>query len=151
LTGYSPKTIIVIVSRYSSEFCYFDESNSQWLPEHGADGLHCVLRFTHSDNSMEFVSIWMSLKARQNSFKAAFGQVVKDLYFKGKDVELEREDLHLNRVKVMVFRKVVHLNRVEVMVFRKVVVFNANFNNVSVISWRIVLFVEETRVPRENY
>jgi hypothetical protein len=100
---------------------------------------------------MEFVSIWMSLKARQNSFKAAFGQVVKDLYFKGKDVELEREDLHLNRVKVMVFRKVVHLNRVEVMVFRKVVVFNANFNNVSVISWRIVLFVEETRVPRENY
>ena len=70
---------------------------------------------------MEFVSIWMSLKARQNSFKAAFGQVVKDLYFKGRDVELEREDLHLNRVKVMVFRKIVHLNRVKVMVFKKVV------------------------------
>jgi hypothetical protein len=37
------------------------------------------------------------------------------------DVELEREDLHLNRVKVMVFRKIVHLNRVKVMVFKKVV------------------------------
>lgn len=31
---------------------------------------------------MEFVRIWMSLKARQNSFKTAFGQVVKDLYSK---------------------------------------------------------------------
>ena len=144
MTGYSPKTIIVIVSRHSSESSYFDESNSQWLPEHGADGLHCVLRFLHSDNSMEFVSIWMSLKARQNS---AFGQVVKDLYFKGRNVELAREDLLLNRVKVMVFRKVVHLNRVKV----RVVAFNATFNNISVISWRLVLFVEETGVPGKSY
>ena len=30
------------------------------------------------------------------------------------------------------------------------VVFNAIFNNISVISWRSVLLVEETRVPREN-
>ena len=29
-------------------------------------------------------------------------------------------------------------------------VFNATFNNISVKSWRSVLFVEETRVPREN-
>jgi hypothetical protein len=29
-------------------------------------------------------------------------------------------------------------------------VFNATFNNISVISWRSVLLVEETRVPREN-
>jgi hypothetical protein len=29
-------------------------------------------------------------------------------------------------------------------------VFNTPFNNISVISWRSVLLVEETRVPREN-
>ena len=29
--------------------------------------------------------------------------------------------------------------------------FNANFNNISVISWRSVLLVEETGVPRENH
>ena len=29
--------------------------------------------------------------------------------------------------------------------------FNATFNNISVISWQSVLFVEETRVPRENH
>ena len=27
----------------------------------------------------------------------------------------------------------------------------ATFNNISVISWRSVLLVEETRVPRENH
>jgi len=30
-------------------------------------------------------------------------------------------------------------------------VFNATFNNISVISWRTVLLVEETGVPRENH
>jgi hypothetical protein len=30
-------------------------------------------------------------------------------------------------------------------------VFNATFNNISVISWRSVLFVEETGGPRENH
>ena len=30
-------------------------------------------------------------------------------------------------------------------------VFNATFNNISLISWRSVLLVEETRVPRENH
>ena len=30
-------------------------------------------------------------------------------------------------------------------------VFNATFNNISVISWRSVLLVEETRVSGENY
>ena len=29
-------------------------------------------------------------------------------------------------------------------------VFNATFNNISVILWRSVLLVEETRVPGEN-
>ena len=32
-----------------------------------------------------------------------------------------------------------------------VMVFNTTFNNISVILWRPVLLVEETRVPRENY
>ena len=30
-------------------------------------------------------------------------------------------------------------------------VFNATFNNISVISWRSVLLVDETEVPGENY
>ena len=30
-------------------------------------------------------------------------------------------------------------------------VLNATFNNISAISWRSVLLVEETRVPGENY
>ena len=30
-------------------------------------------------------------------------------------------------------------------------VFNATFNNISVISWRSVLMVEDTRVPDENH
>ena len=29
-------------------------------------------------------------------------------------------------------------------------VFNVTFNNISVVSWRLVLLEEETRVPREN-
>ena len=31
------------------------------------------------------------------------------------------------------------------------IVFNATFNNISVISWRSVLLLEETGVPRENH
>jgi hypothetical protein len=30
-------------------------------------------------------------------------------------------------------------------------VFNANFNNISAISWQAALLVEETRVPGENH
>ena len=30
-------------------------------------------------------------------------------------------------------------------------VFNATFNNISVISWRSVLLVEETGIPEENH
>ena len=33
----------------------------------------------------------------------------------------------------------------------KVIVFNATFNNISVISWRSVSLVEETGVPGENH
>ena len=37
-------------------------------------------------------------------------------------------------------------------VFRvRVMVFNTTFNNISVISWRSVLLVEETGVPGENH
>jgi hypothetical protein len=33
----------------------------------------------------------------------------------------------------------------------RVVVFNVTFNNISIISWRSVLLVEESRIPRENH
>ena len=39
------------------------------------------------------------------------------------------------------------MNRVRV----TVIVFNATFNNISAISWRSVLLVEETGVPEENH
>jgi hypothetical protein len=38
-----------------------------------------------------------------------------------------------------------------VCLFVCLVVFNATFNNISVISWRSVLLVEETGGPRENH
>jgi hypothetical protein len=34
---------------------------------------------------------------------------------------------------------------------RGVMMFNATFNNISVISWRSVLYLEETGVPGENH
>ena len=36
-------------------------------------------------------------------------------------------------------------------VFVRVIVFNATFNNISVILWQSVLLVEETGVPEENH
>jgi uncharacterized DUF497 family protein len=33
----------------------------------------------------------------------------------------------------------------------RVMVFNATFNNISVISWRSVLLAEETGIPGENH
>ena len=38
-----------------------------------------------------------------------------------------------------------------VCLFVCLMVFNATFNNISVISWRLVLLVEKTRVPGENH
>ena len=32
-----------------------------------------------------------------------------------------------------------------------IIVFNATFNNISVLSWRTVLLVEKTEVPGENH
>jgi len=43
-----------------------------------------------------------------------------------------------------------HLRHVDKSQIR-VMVFNATFNNISVISWRSVLLVEETGVPGENH
>jgi hypothetical protein len=34
---------------------------------------------------------------------------------------------------------------------RMMLVFNATFKNISVISWQLVLLVEETEVPGENH
>ena len=33
----------------------------------------------------------------------------------------------------------------------RIMVFNATFNNISVISWQSVLLMEETEKPRENH
>jgi hypothetical protein len=33
----------------------------------------------------------------------------------------------------------------------RVMVLKANFNNISIISWWLVLLVEETKVPGENH
>ena len=35
--------------------------------------------------------------------------------------------------------------------FKKILVFNVTFSNISAISWRPVLVVEEAGVPGENY
>ena len=34
---------------------------------------------------------------------------------------------------------------------RRIMVFNATFNNISVISWQSVLLVDETRAPEEKH
>jgi hypothetical protein len=39
----------------------------------------------------------------------------------------------------------------ETVFFVRAMVFNATFNNISVILWRSVLLVEETGVPGENH
>ena len=44
---------------------------------------------------------------------------------------------------------VFHLIIGQIMVWFKFMVFNATFNNISVISWWSVILVEEIRVPRE--
>ena len=76
------------------------------------------------------------------------------------DVQLAWRQIHYNvteknnnvrfevlHVHYRLYRSKSDKNRVRV----RVVVFNATFNNISVISWRSVLLVEETRVPEENH
>ena len=43
------------------------------------------------------------------------------------------------------------INQLNIIWFVVVMVFNATFNNISVITWQSVLLVEETRVPWENH
>jgi hypothetical protein len=42
------------------------------------------------------------------------------------------------------------LQNKEILIGVSIMLFNATFNNISVISWRSVLLVEETRVHGEN-
>ena len=61
--------------------------------------------------------------------------------------------LTIERTWLRIFQKrVVRTKFVIYVLLRvRVMVFNATFNNISVISWRSVLLVEETGVPRENH
>ena len=67
---------------------------------------------------------------------------------------------HITRIKVylqywkqLVVRKTYQFNNNSIYIFIKeyvgvrVMVFNATFNNISAISWRLVILVDETRVP----
>jgi len=44
----------------------------------------------------------------------------------------------------------VYYNQIKRRWFGWIKVFNATFNNISIISWRLVLLVEETGLPGEN-
>jgi hypothetical protein len=45
-----------------------------------------------------------------------------------------------------------YINKIQINMFMgDYMVFNVTFNNISVISWRSVLLVEETEVPGENH
>jgi hypothetical protein len=48
------------------------------------------------------------------------------------------------------WERLLYLSKNDVL-FVCLMVSNATFNNISVISWRSVLLVEETGVPRENH
>ena len=54
-----------------------------------------------------------------------------------------------NRMEITVF--IVNVSLKMNFLGVRVMVFNATFNNISVISLRSVLFVEETGVPEENH
>ena len=74
------------------------------------------------------------MKNNKIKFKTEF-----DRRFYTREREKERERGYFENIK-----SYLQLNGV------MVVVFNATFNNISVISWRSVLLVEETRVPGEK-
>jgi len=50
-----------------------------------------------------------------------------------------------------VFENAEQIYKILIELFRWFMVFNATFNNISVISWRSILLVEETGISRENY
>ena len=49
------------------------------------------------------------------------------------------------------FKFIYKIYKYIVCLFVCLIVFNATFNNISVISWRSALLVEETGVPGENH
>jgi hypothetical protein len=57
----------------------------------------------------------------------------------------------LYHIKLYPVHLVISRNQTHIFKGDRVRVFNATFNNISVISWRSDLLVEETRVPRENH
>ena len=54
-------------------------------------------------------------------------------------------------IHVSLCNKTMKYLHLEIIYRVRIMVFNATFNNIPVISWRSVLLVEETRVPRENH
>jgi hypothetical protein len=52
-------------------------------------------------------------------------------------------------IHVSLCNKTMKYLHLEIIYRVRIMVFNATFNNIPVISWRSVLLVEETRVPRE--
>jgi len=63
------------------------------------------------------------------------------------------QHIHSSSSKSIVYLSCNHYNSCTIKVWKwvRVMVFNATFNNISVISWQSVLLVEETRVPGENH
>ena len=61
--------------------------------------------------------------------------------------KFKMSEVNLHKVIYIFFYIIKMLNRVRVMVM----VFNATFNNISVLSWRSDLLVAETGVPGENH
>ena len=54
-------------------------------------------------------------------------------------------------VQSTVFKKMYTWSLIEMCVRFMFMVFNTNFNNISVVTWRSVLFVEKTGGPEENH
>ena len=63
-------------------------------------------------------------------------------------VDTEQEEKQL--VWVMIYTSILMLNQ-QLFCGGWFIVFNATFNNISVISWQSILLVEETGIPAENH
>jgi len=64
---------------------------------------------------------------------------------------MSRHDIAEILLKVAL-NTITHISRSAILLHKSmVVVFNADFNNISAISWRSVLLMEETRVTGENH
>jgi len=66
---------------------------------------------------------------------------------------LHFSNIHINRKEVAIFYRRIYdwVTKFLTNYMKGSVVFNATFNNISAISRRSVLFVEETKVPGENH